>query len=180
MSPPSDDVARLAAGRRSRTFDGREALLDSGLARREVHLLTGGRTRLFAETPFGPHPVGDIPSPFVFDLRHAVGGAEGVCRAIPEAGAGAFVFGADEARGLLFDAGPAGGAFRRVVLASLTTSLREAIASLSRFFDPPAGPVAAAGPEPPPPTEEHPVDPSHAGALLDAAGLDPALLPALG
>lgn len=181
MSPPQDDVAFLAAGRRSRTFDGRETLLDSGEARREVHLLTGGLARLFAETPFGPHLVGDIPSPFVFDLRHAVGGGEGVCRAVPAAGAAGFALPSGEARELLFDTGGAGCAFRRVALASLTASLREAITSLSRFFEAPPGTgVVAAGPGTPPPSEEHPVDPEHAGALFDAAGLDPVILPALG
>ena len=181
MVPPPDDVALLAAGRRFRLFDGREPLLDSGEARREVHVVTAGKTRLFAETPFGPHPVGDVPPPFVFDLRHAVGGGDGVCRAVPAAGAAGIVIPSGEVREMLFDSRGAGSAFRRVALASLTASLREAIASLSRFFEaPPGHDGLRAGRNATTPAEEHPVDPEHAGALFDAAGLDPAILPALG
>jgi CRP-like cAMP-binding protein len=180
MGSPLDDLAVLAARRPLRRFDGREELLDSGDARRHVHVVTEGRARLFAETPFGAHLVGEVPPPFVFDLRHAVGGGEGVCRAVPDAGASAFVLPSGEARELLFDAGAAGGAFRRILLASLTTSLREAIASLSRFFDAPPGSAVPEGRRASAPAEERPVDPEHAGALFDAAGLDPAILPALG
>jgi hypothetical protein len=180
VGPLDADLALLAARRPLRRFDGREELRDAGVGRREVHVVTEGRTRLFAETPFGPHLVGEISPPFVFDLRHAVGGGEGVCRAVPAPAASAVALPSEEARALLFDGGGAGGAFRRVALASLTASLREAIASLSRFFDASEGRAGPAGPAAPPPAEEHPVDPEHAGALFDAAGLDPAILPALG
>jgi len=180
MGSPLGDLALLAAHRPFRRFDGREELLDAGNGRREVHVVSEGTTRLFAETPFGPHLVGEIPPPFVFDLRHAVGGGEGVCRAVPAAGAAAFAFPSKEAHALLFGNGATGHAFRRVVIGSLTTSLREAIASLSRFFDAPPGPAGPDGRHVPSPAEESPVDPERAGALFDAAGLDPAILPALG
>ena len=181
MTRHQDDIGRLSAGRVIRLFDGREALRDAGPSRGEVVLVTGGAARLYAETPFGPHFIGDVPPPLLFDLRHAVGGAEGVCRAVPEAGATGAVFPAGRARALLFDAGEGGQAFRRVALSGLTAALRTTIASLSRFFDAPAesGGTSAALRDAPP-VEEHPIDPDHAGALLEAAGLDPAILPALG
>ena len=181
MARPKDDTARISAGRAVRLFDGREALRDAGPSRGEVVLVTGGAVRLYAETPFGPHFIGHVPPPLLFDLRHAIGGAEGVCRAVPEAGAAGTVFPAGQARALLFDAGERGQAFRRVALSGLTTALRTTIASLSRFFDAPVerGGTPAALRDAPP-VEEHPVDPEHAGALLEAAGLDPSILPALG
>lgn len=174
-------MARIAAGRPARPLAESEILYDAGEARRSLHLVLEGGLRLEAETPFGPHPVGELPAPCLFDLRMAIGGAEGVWRARPLPGSRAAAVPAEEAHRLLFAPGPDGQALRRLALGSLTASLRTAIAALSGFFDPPAGATSPA-PEPanPPPVEERPVDPDHAGALFDAAGLDPALLPALG
>jgi hypothetical protein len=68
-----------------------------------------------------------------------------------------------------------------LALGSLTAALRAANGSLAGFFDPPAGEAAdAEEPATPPPVQEYPVDLEHAGALFDAAGLDPAILPSLG
>ena len=175
-----DDVSRLAAGRVWRPLTERDALRDAGEARRTLHLVLAGGLRLAAETPFGPHAVGEIPAPMLFDLRAAVGGAEGVCRADPFPGSSAAVIPAEEARRLLYSAGPDGSAFRRVALSSLTVALRTTLGSLASFFDPPSAAPAAPGPASPPAAEERPVDPEKAGALLDAAGLDPSLLPRLG
>jgi CRP/FNR family transcriptional regulator, cyclic AMP receptor protein len=177
----ADDVARIAASRPTRPLGTAEALLDAGEARRSLHLLLEGGLRLDAETPFGPHPLGQLPAPVLFDVRAALGGGEGVCRGVPLPGTRAARVPVEEARRLLFAPGPDGAALRRLALGSLTTALRTAIASLAGFFDPPVGAVAAAEePVNPPPVEERPVDPEHAGALFDAAGLDPTLLPALG
>jgi CRP/FNR family cyclic AMP-dependent transcriptional regulator len=176
-----DDVARLAAGRPRRTLPEGETLRDAGEDRRTLRLVLTGGLRLSAETPFGPHAVGELPAPVLFDLRAAVGGAEGICRADPLPDSRAAVIPVQEARHLLFSAGLEGAAFRRVALASLTTALRTTIGSLAAFFDPPTGTGAAAEvPVVPPPADERPVDPERAGALLDAAGLDPSLLPRLG
>jgi CRP/FNR family cyclic AMP-dependent transcriptional regulator len=176
-----DDVARLAAGRPRRPLSEGETLRDVGEARRTLCLILTGGLRLSAETPFGPHAVGELPAPVLFDLRAAVGGAEGICRANPLPDSRAAAIPVEEARHLLFSAAPDGAAFRRVALASLTTALRTTIGSLAAFFDPPAGPEAApAEPVISPPSEERPVDPERAGALLDSAGLDPSLLPRLG
>ena len=176
-----DDVARIASGRPVRPLAASEILHDAGEARRSLHLVLQGGIRLEAETPFGPHPVGELPAPCLFDVRVAIGGGEGVCRGRPLPGSRAAAIPAEEAHRLLFAPGPDGAALRRLALGSLTASLRTAIAALSGFFDPPAG-SAPAAPEPvnPPPVEERPVDPEHAGALFDAAGLDPSLLPSLG
>ena len=176
-----DDVARIAAGRPERPLASVDVLSDAGEARRSLHLILEGGLRLEAETPFGPHPVGELPAPFLFDFRMAVGGGEGVCHGTPLPATRAAAIPAEEARRLLFAPGPDGAALRRLALGSLTASLRTAIASLAGFFDAPAG-AAMAVPEPlnPPPVDEHPVDPEHAGALFDAAGLDPSLLPDLG
>jgi hypothetical protein len=177
----SNDVARIAAGRPVRPLAVADVLHDAGEARRSLHLILEGGLRLEAETPFGPHPVGELSAPFLFDFRVAVGGGEGVCRGLPLPATRAAPIPAEEAHRLLFAPGPDGAALRRLALGSLTASLRTTIASLAGFFDPPAG-AAAAAPEPvnPPPVDERPVDPEHAGALFDAAGLDPSLLPALG
>ena len=176
-----DDVARIASGRPVRPLAASEILHDAGEARRSLHLVLQGGVRLEAETPFGPHPVGELPAPCLFDVRVAIGGGEGVCRGRPLPGSRAAAIPVEEAHRLLFAPGPDGAALRRLALGSLTASLRTAIAARSGFFDPPAG-SAPAAPEPvnPPPIEERPVDPEHAGALFDAAGLDPSLLPSLG
>jgi hypothetical protein len=139
---------------------------------------------LHAETPFGPHPVGALRSPVLLDLRQAFGGSPHVCRIVPATACDAAVFTAEEARRLLFGIGPEGAAFRRLALASLTTALRETNASLAHFFDGPVRPGAEPpGPDSPRPeamVQEKAVDEARAGALFDAAGLDPAILPALG
>ncbi|MGE5347306.1 MAG: cyclic nucleotide-binding domain-containing protein, partial [Acidithiobacillales bacterium] len=175
-----DDVSRLAAGRVLRPLMAGDALRDAGEARRTVHLVLAGGFRLAAETPFGPHTVGEIPAPVLFDLRSAVGGAEGVCRAEPFPGSSAAIIPVEEARRLLVSADPDGSAFRRVALSSLTSALRTTLGSLASFFDPPSGAAAAPEPALPPPAVEGPVDPETARELLDAAGLDPSLLPRLG
>jgi CRP/FNR family cyclic AMP-dependent transcriptional regulator len=180
-APLDDDASRLAAGRSRRPLTEGETLRDAGEARRTLHLLLKGGLRLAAETPFGPHAVGARQAPVRFDLRAAVGGAAGICRADPLPDSHAAAIPAEEARQLLFSPGTEGAAFRRVALASLTTALRTTIGSLAGFFDPPAGAAAAAAePVISPPAEEWPVDPERAGALFDAAGLDPSLLPRLG
>ncbi len=179
-SPP-DDAGRLAAGRPRRLLTRGEALTDRGSGRNEVHLLLGGAVTLCAETPFGPHPVGDLAAPLLVSLGPVVGGAEGVGRAVVRDEAPAALFTAAEARELLFAPGGDGPAFRRLALSGLTASLRAAIGSLSGFFDPAAGAEESLEePTLPPPVEERPVDLAHAGALFDAAGLDPGILPSLG
>ncbi len=157
-----------------------DVLRDAGEARGTLHLLLSGGLRLVAETPLGPHPVGEIPAPALFDLRAAVGGAEGVCRAEPFPGSSAAAIPVEEARRLLFSAGPDGSAFRRVALSTLTAALRTTLDSLASFFDPPPPGAAASRPPLPRPVVEKPVDPEKAGELFDAAGLDPSLLPRLG
>lgn len=175
------DAARLAERRPFRPFGPDEVLGDAGLFRETLHLFVAGGVRLHVETPFGPHPVAELPAPFLFDLRGVLGGAERVCRAEPFPGSAAVAIPADEARRLLVASGDDGAAFRRIALSGLTAALRATIGSLSSFFDPPAGASAAEeAPSNPPPVEEQPVDPESAGALLDAAGLDPAILPSLG
>jgi CRP/FNR family cyclic AMP-dependent transcriptional regulator len=176
----ADDVSLLAAGRPLTRLERGMTLRDSGTGRTTLHLVLSGGLRLAAETPFGPHAVGELPAPALFDLRSAVGGGGDVCRAEPLAGSSALEIPAGEARRLLFSPAPDGAAFRRIALFSLTTALRTTIASLSAFFDPPAADPPAGSPAPPAPAEGAPVDPEQAGALLDAAGLDPSLLPRLG
>jgi CRP/FNR family cyclic AMP-dependent transcriptional regulator len=175
------DLERLAAGRPRPLVGDGETLLDKGPGREWVRLLLEGSVTLCAETPFGPHPVGDLPAPVLFGLSGAIGGAEGICRAVVRGGGPTVVLTFDEARRLLFAPDGDGPAFRRVALGSLTAALRATIGSLAGFFDPPAGAAAdAEEPAATPPLEERPVDLEHAGALFDAAGLDPAILPSLG
>jgi len=175
------DLERLAAGRPPILLPDGKTLLDRGPSRESVYLLLGGTVTLCAETPFGPHPVGDLTAPILFGLGGAVGGAEGICRAVVRVGGPALVLPAEEARRLLFASDGDGPPFRRLALCSLTAALRAVIGSLSVFFDPPAGEAAGTDePATPPPVQEHPVNLEHAGALFDAAGLDPAILPSLG
>jgi CRP/FNR family cyclic AMP-dependent transcriptional regulator len=181
------DVAALARARPRKRFEGGEILSDDADGPPEVHLFISGTAVLYAETPFGPHPVGALRSPVLLDLRQAFGGSPHVCRIVPATACEAAVFTPEETRRLLFDTGPEGAAFRRLALASLTTALRETNASLAHFFDSPV----EAGAEPPGPDSPRPeaafsenpdraVDEAHAGALFDAAGLDPSILPELG
>jgi CRP/FNR family transcriptional regulator, cyclic AMP receptor protein len=178
VEPAESDAAALAGARPRRRFAAGDELRDK--AGSSLHLFLAGRATLLAETPFGPHPVARLAAPALLDLRVPFGGSQGVARVVPEPGSVAAWFPADEARALLFDTGPSGGAFRRLALASLTAALRETNAALGRFFD--------ERPTPPPPEraartgtiEDGPIDPARASDLFETAGLDPALLPALG
>lgn len=171
--------AELLAGTRSRRpFSPGDEILDRASPAGAFLFLTGAAD-LLAETPFGPHPVARLAAPALADLRAALGGSPGVARVRPQAGATAVFLPAAEARGLVFEAGEAGGAFRRLALASLTTAIRETNASLHRFFDGPAAapvPANAARAH----TVETDVDLARARDFFETAGLDPAILPSLG
>ncbi len=172
------DAEVLAGTRDRRTFSAGDEIAD-GASPPGVFLFLTGAAALLAETPFGPHPVARLVAPALADLRTALGGSPGVGRVRPDPGATAAFLPADEARALVFDPGAAGGAFRRLALSSLTTAIREANDSLTHFFEGiPARPAA------PDPTRadaiETDVDPSRARDLFETAGLDPAILPALG
>jgi hypothetical protein len=172
------DAAALAGARPRRRFVAGDELRDA--AGSALHLFLAGRATLLAETPFGPHPVARLAAPAFLDLRVPFGGSPGVARVVPDPDSVAAWFPADEARALLFDTGPSGGAFRRLALASLTAALRETNAALGLFFDErsaPASPGRAAGTGT---IEDGPIDPARASDLFETAGLDPALLPALG
>jgi len=149
----------------------------------DVYLLREGEVVTHVLTPLGPHPVGNPRSPAFLALHGALTGAFDLCRYDPVPGAGMLVFSGMEARQHLFDPAPAGAAFRRLALASVTTALREVNAALARFFDdvvPDPGwkprAVPAAGPLP----AASPADPGRVHDLFDAAGLDPTALPDLG
>jgi CRP/FNR family cyclic AMP-dependent transcriptional regulator len=179
MERPRDvDAVTLAATRPRRRFAAGDEFKDTA-APASLHLfLTGGAT-LLAETPFGPHPVAHLSAPVLLDLRAAFGGSQRIARVAPEPGSEGAWFPADEARALLFDAGVLGGAFRRLALASLTAALREANASLGRFFEGMASPPPHARTDAGT-IEGGPVDPDRASDLFETAGLDPAILPSLG
>ncbi len=172
------DAGLLAGTRPRRAFSAGDEVSDAA-SPPGVFLFLTGAAGLLAETPFGPHPVARLTAPALADLRAALGGSPGIARLRPEAGATAVFLPADEARSLVFDAGENGGAFRRLALASLTTALREANASLHLFFEG-FGPV----PAPTDPTRAHTVatdvDLARARDLFETAGLDPAILPSLG
>ena len=172
------DAGLLAGARVRRVFSKGDEIPDSA-SPAGVFLFLSGGADLLAETPFGPHPVARLSSPSLADLRAALGGSPGVARVRPDAGATAVFLPAEEALGLVFDAGDAGGAFRRIALTSLTTAIRDTNASLGRFFDGLAGRTA-----PPDPvrvrTIDSDVDLARARDLFETAGLDPAILPALG
>jgi hypothetical protein len=172
-----NDAATLAGARPRRRFAAGDELRDTEAG--SLHLFLEGRATLLAETPFGPHPVAHLAAPVLLDLRVPFGGSPGVSRVLPEPGSVAAWFPAHEARGLLFEAGPSGSAFRRLALASLTAALRETNAALGRFFDGfPASPPHAAAKTGT--FEDGPIDPARATHLFETAGLDPALLPSLG
>ncbi len=172
------DAELLAKGRPRRVFAAGDEIPD-GAFPSGVFLFLSGAASLLAETPFGPHPVARLAAPALADLRAALGGSPGVARLRPDAGAEAVHLPADEARALAFDSGEAGGAFRRIALASLTAAIRETNDSLARFFE-----GLSAQPAPPDPTRAHTiesdVDIARARDLFETAGLDPAILPALG
>lgn len=172
------DAAALAGARPRRRFAAGDELRDTEAG--SVHLFLAGSSALLAETPFGPHPVARLAAPVLLDLRVPFGGSSGVARVVPGPGSIAAWFPADEARALLFDPGPSGSAFRRLALASLTAALRETNVALGRFFEgikvsPPQARAARTGT-----IDDGPVDPARASDLFESAGLDPALLPALG
>jgi CRP/FNR family transcriptional regulator, cyclic AMP receptor protein len=174
--PLESDAAALAGTRPRRRFAAGDEIRDTAGS---LHLFLEGRATLLAETPFGPHPVAQLTAPTLLDLRVPFGGSSGVARVAPEAGSVAAWFSTDDARALLFDASTPGNAFRRLALASLTAALRETNASLARFFDG----MAAALPQTraaKAAIEDGPIDPARASDLFETAGLDPALLPALG
>ena len=177
VSPGESDAATLAGARPRRRFAAGDELRDTEAS--SFHLFLEGRAALLAETPFGPHPVARLAAPVFLDLRVPFGGSPGVARVVPEPGSIAAWFPAGEARSLLFNPGSSGGAFRRIALASLTAALRETNAALGRFFDGAPAPPRARGAKSGT-IEGGPVDPAHARDLFETAGLDPALLPALG
>ncbi len=149
----------------------------------DVVLLVEGSAAANVLTPLGPHPFGTFRAPFFLTLHGALTGASGLCRFDPEAGSKILLFSGAEARQHLFDPSPAGGAFRRLALASVTTALREVNATLARFFDdvvpdPSWKPRPLAAPLPLPAAS--PADPGRVHDLFDAAGLDPSALPDLG
>jgi len=176
--PLESDAAFLAGARPRRRFAAGDEFRDTAAG--SLHLFLTGRATLLAETPFGAHPVASLAAPVLLDLRVPFGGSPGVARVSPEPGSVAAWFPADEARALLSNPDPSGGAFRRLALASLTAALRETNAALGLFFDgvsapSPRAPAAKTGT-----IEEGPIDPAHASRLFETAGLDPALLPSLG
>jgi hypothetical protein len=172
------DAGLLAGTRPRRAFSGGDEVPD-GASPPGVFLFLTGAVGLLAETPFGPHPVARLTAPALADLRAALGGSPGIARLRPEAGAAAVFLPADEARALVFDAGETGGAFRRIALASLTTSIRDTNASLRLFFDGLGAAPASTGPTRAP-TIETDVDLARARDFFETTGLDPAILPSLG
>ena len=174
------DASLLSGGRPFVPIDADAPVTDGS---DDVLLLLVGEVVAQVLTPLGPHPIGAPRAPSFLSLHGALTGAFDLCRYDPKPGAGMVVFSGTEARQHLFDPSPAGAAFRRLALASVTTALREVNASLARFFDdvvPEPGwkprPAAAA------PALSHaaPADPKRVHDLFDAAGLDPTTLPDLG
>ena len=174
------DAALLAEGRVLVPVDAEAPVTDGS---DDVYLLAEGEVVANVLTPLGPHPVGAVRAPSFLSLHGALTGAFDLCRYDPLPGSGMYVFSGVEARQHLFDPAPAGAAFRRLALASVTTALREVNVSLARFFDdvvpdpswkprpaPAAVPLPAASP----------ADPRRVHELFDAAGLDPTTLPDLG
>lgn len=176
----SRDAALLAAGRSPVPLDAEAPVTDGS---DDVLLLTSGAVVAHVLTPIGPHPIGRPSAPSLLALHGALAGAYDLCRYDPEPGTAMVVFSGEEARGVLFAPSEAGAAFRRLALGSVTTALREANATLVRFFDdvvPQPGwkprPLSSSAPLPAP----SPADPRRVRELFDAAGLDPASLPDLG
>jgi hypothetical protein len=174
------DVTLLSEGRPLVPIDPDAAVTDGS---DDVYLLAGGEVVAQVLTPLGPHPIGAPRAPSFLSLHGALTGAFDLCRYDPLPGAGMVVYSGTEARQHLFDPSPAGAAFRRVALASVTTALREVNSALARFFDdvvPEPGwkprPTAAA----PALVQASPADPKRVHDLFDSAGLDPTSLPDLG
>jgi hypothetical protein len=176
----SPDVALLSEGRLLVQLDADAPMTDGS---DDVYLLAAGAVVANVLTPFGPHPIGAPRAPSFLSLHGALTGAYDLCRYDPEPGTGVFVFSGTEARQHLFDPAPAGAAFRRLALASVTTALRDVNASLARFFDD-VVPDPGWKPRSVPPAAElptaTPADPRRVHDLFDAAGLDPTTLPDLG
>ena len=172
------DADLLAGTRSRRAFAAGDEIPDRTSPPGAWLFLSGGAD-LLAETPFGPHPVARLAAPAFADLRAALGGSPGVARLRPLAAAEGVFLRDDEVRAFAFDGGEAGGAFRRIALASLTAALRDANASLGRFFE--GLSVRPAAPDPTRArTIDSDVDLARARDLFETAGLDPAILPALG
>jgi CRP/FNR family transcriptional regulator, cyclic AMP receptor protein len=175
------DAALLSGGRLLVSLGPDTPVLDGEFD--DVFFLASGEVVASALTPLGPHPLGTFRAPCFLTLHGALTGTTGLCRFDPQAGASAFLLSGPEARQYLFDPAPAGAAFRRLALTSVTSALREVNDALVRFFDDvvPAPswkprPAPAAVPLP----EASPADPRRVHDLFDAAGLDPTTLPDLG
>jgi hypothetical protein len=178
------DLELLARSRSIRRFASAEVVPDAaGPTSDEVYLLTRGGAALEAETPLGPFAVATFQAPALLNLARALDTAPDLVRLVFEPGAESAVFGAGEARGLLFDPGPEGQAFRRLALASVAVGVRETNAAIARFFDGFASASAKkreSGEFPSPFLKTDPVDPARVYDLFDAAGLNPQGLPDLG
>ena len=174
------DVSVLSEGRLLIPLDVNAPMTDGS---DDVFLLAEGEVVANVLTPLGPHPIGVPRAPALLSLHGALTGAFDLCRYDPRPGAGMYVFSGTDARQHLFDPSPAGAAFRRLALASVTTALRDVNGALVRFFD---GIVPDPNwkPRPAPPSADlpaaSPADPRRVFDLFDAAGLDPTTLPDLG
>ena len=126
------DVDLLARGRVLVPVDAEAPVTDGS---DDVYLLAEGEVVAHVLTPLGPHAVGVVRAPSFLSLHGALTGAFDLCRYDPLPGSAMYVFSGVEARQHLFDPAPAGAAFRRLALASVTTALREVNAALVRFFD---------------------------------------------
>ena len=174
------DVALLSAGRLLVPLDADAPVTDGS---DDVFLLAAGEAVAHVLTPLGPHPIGTCRAPALLSLHGALAGAYDLCRYDPLPGSGMLVFSGAEARQHLFEPSPAGAAFRRLALASVTTALRDVNAALARFFDdvvPEPGWKARPAPAAAPLPAALPADPRRVHDLFDAAGLDPGSLPDLG
>ncbi|MBK8597051.1 MAG: cyclic nucleotide-binding domain-containing protein [Holophagales bacterium] len=177
----SRDVALLSEGRLLVSLDPGTPVSDGESD--DVFFLASGEAIANALTPLGPHPLGRFQAPCFLTLHGSLTGASGLCRFDPQPGSSAFLLSGPEARQYLFDPSPAGAAFRRLALSSVTAALRDVNEALVRFFDdivpdpawkPRAAPAAIPLPE------ASPADPRRVHDLFDAAGLDPTTLPDLG
>jgi hypothetical protein len=177
---PARDVSLLSEGRLLVPLEADAPVTDGS---DDVFLLASGEVLAHVLTPLGPHPIGSPRAPSFLSLHGALTGAYDLCRYDPLPGSGMFVYSGNEARQHLFDPSPAGAAFRRLALASVTTALRDVNAALVRFFDdvvPEAGWKPRSAPAAAPLPAASPADPRRVHDLFDAAGLDPFSLPDLG
>ena len=176
---PLEDARFLAALRTRRFHDEESRAGDERSDAAEVLLLVEGAALLSAVTRFGPHDAVLLQSPAILNLPLALSGTRGISTHILAEGSETVSFAVPEARELTFSTGPDGPPFRRLALATLATAVRGANASLSGFF----GAFGATSPSAPRSGDapaEVPVDDGQARDLFDAAGIDPAVLPALG